>query len=186
MDHGWDNTLRAFDYTLGRLGLDYLDLYLIHFPGKLNEETWSALENIYSEGRVRAIGVSNYSIKDIESILENQEIVPAVNQILMHPLIYAKTIDLIEYCESEKIYIEAYSPLVHGFKLDLERFQEVADKYSKSVPQVLIRWSLERGFITIPRSSNKNHIEQNARVFDFELSDRDLSRLDATKLVIPS
>jgi methylglyoxal/glyoxal reductase len=178
-DHGYDNTLKAFDISLNKLGLEYLDLYLIHWPIGKNEETWSALEKLYKEGKVKAIGVSNYQVKDIKELLNSNHTVPSVNQILMHPLKYKANKDVVEYCQKENIKIEAYSPLIHGYKLDKDIFQEIASNYDKSVPQILLRWSLQNGFICIPRSSNRNHIRENFEVFDFEISDADMMRLNS-------
>lgn len=175
---GYDKALKAFDESLNRLKLDYLDLYLIHWPRDLSNETWKALEKLYQEGKTKAIGVSNFTIKDLEDILNNFEITPAVNQIKMHPLKYAENRKLIEYCQKRDIVIEAYSPLTHGEELTYEKFKEMAGKYGKSVPQILIRWSLQHGFICIPRSGNRGHIKQNADIFDFELSNEDMTKLD--------
>jgi diketogulonate reductase-like aldo/keto reductase len=178
-DQGYENTLKAFDISLKKLGLEYLDLYLIHWPRAKSEETWSALESIYREGKVKAIGVSNFTINDIKGILEAHQVRPSVNQILMHPLKYKSNKDVVEYCQKENIKIEAYSPLIHGYKLDKADFQEIAKRYNKSVPQVLLRWSLQQGFICIPRSSNRDHIRANADVFDFELSESDMMVLNS-------
>ncbi|TXT57114.1 MAG: Glyoxal reductase [Promethearchaeota archaeon] len=178
-DQGYEKTLKAFDASLERLGLEYLDLYLIHWPHELPKETWKALEKIYEEGRAKSIGVSNFSIADLEEILTNFDIVPAVNQIEMHPLKYAKNEQLIDFCQEKDIKIEAYSPLTHGEELDYQKFEKVADNYDKSIPQVLIRWSLQHDFICIPRSSNEDHIKENTDVFDFKLSEKDMNRLDS-------
>ena len=178
-DQGYERTLKAFDTSLKKLRLEYLDLYLIHWPIGKNEETWSALESIYREGKVKAIGVSNFRVNDIKGLLDSHHITPSVNQILMHPLKYKANKDVVEYCQKENIKIEAYSPLIHGYKLDKDIFQEIASEYNKSVPQVLLRWSLQRGFICIPRSSNKDHIKENADVFDFKLSEADMIKLNS-------
>jgi diketogulonate reductase-like aldo/keto reductase len=178
-DQGYDNTLKAYDNSLDKLGVEYLDLYLMHWPIGMNEETWSALETIYKEGRVKAIGVSNFTVNDIKGLLDARRLTPAVNQILMHPLKYKSNKDVVEYCQENNINVEAYSPLIHGYKLDKEIFREIARRYHKSVPQVLIRWSLQRGFICIPRSSKREHIRENAEVFDFELSESDMMALNS-------
>jgi diketogulonate reductase-like aldo/keto reductase len=176
---GYQKTMNAFEDSLKRLDMDYLDLYLIHWPRELSNETWKALEKIYSEGKTKAIGVSNFKIKDLEEILQNYEIPPAVNQIEMHPLKYLENKEVIKYCQERDIKIEAYSPLTHGENLDYDKFEEIASKYDKSVPQILIRWSLQHGFISIPRSGNEAHIKQNSDVFDFEISDQDMNVLDS-------
>ena len=178
-DQGYEHTLKAYDNSLKRLGVEYLDLYLIHWPRSLSEETWSALESLYREGKVRAIGVSNFMANDIKGLVDAHHITPSINQILMHPLKYKANKDIVEYCQKEDVKIEAYSPLIHGYKLDKANFQEIANKYNKSVPQVLLRWSLQQGFICIPRSSKRNHIRENADVFNFELSEVDMSKLNS-------
>jgi diketogulonate reductase-like aldo/keto reductase len=178
-EQGYENTINAYNNSLKRLGLDFIDLYLIHWPTRLSKETWSALETIYNDGKVKAVGVSNFKIKDFEEILTGDALIPTINQILMHPLKYQENKNLVDYCRSKNIKIEAYSPLIHGYKLDLDFFQEIANRYNKTVPQILIRWSLQNGFICIPRSSNINHIKENASVFDFELSESDIKRLNS-------
>ena len=178
-DQGYENTLKAFDTSLKKLGGEYIDLYLIHWPIGRNKETWSALESLYKDGKVKAIGVSNFMINDIKELIDAHRIIPSVNQILMNPLKYKKNKVVTEYCQKENIKIEAYSPLIHGYKLDKADFQEIAKRYNKSVPQVLLRWSLQQGFICIPRSSNRDHIRANADVFDFELSESDMMVLNS-------
>jgi diketogulonate reductase-like aldo/keto reductase len=180
-DQGYENTLKAFDASLRRLDLNCLDLYLIHWPHELPQETWKALEKIYEDGKAKSIGVSNFSIKDLKAILDNYTIVPTVNQIEMHPLKYGENEELINFCEKKGIKIEAYSPLTHGEDLDYKKFEKIANNYDKSVPQILIRWSLQHGFICIPRSSNEDHIKENANVFDFKLSEGDMQKLDSIK-----
>jgi len=177
-DQGYEKTLKAFDDSLGRLELSYLDLYLIHWPNKLSTETWKALEQIYKDGRTKAIGVSNFTIKDLEKILKDFKIVPVLNQIKMHPLKLSENKNLIDFCQERDIKIEAYSPLTHGENIGHHKFMEIAEKYNKTVPQILIRWSIQKGFICIPRSSNKDHIEQNVNIFDFHLSEKDMTLLD--------
>ncbi|MEJ2295804.1 MAG: aldo/keto reductase, partial [Candidatus Lokiarchaeota archaeon] len=144
-EQGYEKTIEAYDQSLKRLGLDYLDLYLIHWPIGISDETWSALETIYNEGKVKAIGVSNFMINDLTRLISEQRTIPAVNQILMHPLKYKENKKVVEFCENKNINIEAYSPLIHGYKLDKEDFKEIANKYKKSVTQILIRWSLQHG-----------------------------------------
>ncbi|MGC9399529.1 MAG: aldo/keto reductase [Anaerolineae bacterium] len=177
-DHGYDNALRAFDESLRRLGLDTVDLYLIHWPvSGLRAETWRALERIYEEGRARAIGVSNYTIRHLEDLLKTANVAPTVNQVEFHPWLYQK--ELLEYCNAHDIVLEAYSPLTKGHRLNDPRLREIADKYNKSPAQILIRWVLQHDMVVIPKSSNPDHIRANAEVFDFEISEEDMYRIDA-------
>ncbi|MFP4345698.1 MAG: aldo/keto reductase [Anaerolineales bacterium] len=176
-DHGYDQALRAFDESLRKLGFDYVDLYLIHWPVPgTRKETWRALEKIYNEGRAKAIGVSNYTIRHIEDLLGSAEVAPAVNQVEFHPWLYQK--DLLEYCREHEIQLEAYSPLTKGNRLDNPRVGEIAGEYGKSPAQILIRWALEHDVVVIPKSSDKQHIRDNADIFDFEISEEDMCRLD--------
>jgi diketogulonate reductase-like aldo/keto reductase len=175
--HGYQNTLDAFNQSLEKLKLDYVDLYLIHWPVEnLRIESWRALEKLYSDGLCKAIGVSNYYEKHLDEILENFETVPAVNQIEFSPFLYLT--DLQNYCELKSIALESYSPLTKGYKLYDSRLIKIAKKYSKSTSQILIRWCLQKRVICIPKSSQKEHIKENADVFDFEISDSDMIKLD--------
>jgi diketogulonate reductase-like aldo/keto reductase len=177
-DHGYENALRAFDKSMQRLGLDYVDLYLIHWPvSGQREETWRALEKIYTEGRARAIGVSNYTIRHLEDLLRVAEVVPTVNQVEFHPWLFQK--DLLDYCKEHDIVLEAYSPLTKGRRLNDPALLEVAERYSKSPAQILIRWVLQHDMVVIPKSSDPDHIRANADVFDFEISEEDMCRIDA-------
>ncbi len=177
-DHGYDSALKAFDESLKRLNLDYVDLYLIHWPVPgLRQESWKALEKIYSEGRCRAIGVSNYMIRHLEEMKQYAEIIPAVNQVEFSPFLYQK--DLLDYCRSNKIEVEAYSPLARMKKKNNPVVNSIAKKYNKTHAQILIRWCLEHKLIVIPKSSDKKRIRENADVFDFELSKEDMRQLDS-------
>lgn len=176
-DQGYDSTLTAFEASLNRLGLDYLDLYLIHWPvaGKY-KETWKALEKIYAEGRARAIGVSNFMQHHLEDLLTTAEIVPMVNQMEFHPYLVQQ--DLIDFCNSKAIQYEAWSPMMQGRIFEMEEFKVLAEKYNKSIAQIVLRWNLEKGVVTIPKSSKKERIIANADLFDFELSNKDIALLD--------
>jgi len=179
-DHGFDKALKAFDKSFELIGLDYIDLYLIHWPvNGLRKESWKALEEIYGTGRVKAIGVSNYMIYHLEELLDYCEIVPAINQVEFHPWLYRK--ELLEYCRENKIQLEAYSPLTKGNKLNDPTLTEIAHKYNKSPAQVLIRWCLEHEVIAIPKSSNRQRLRENADVFDFSISKDDMLVLDSVK-----
>lgn len=176
-DHGYDNTIKAFQRSLERLGLDYVDLYLIHWPVEnLRLESWRALERLYSDGLCKAIGVSNYMERHVDEILNNFSIVPAVNQVEFSPFLYLK--ELQNYCESKGIALESYSPLTKGHKLKESRLIEIANRYDKSTSQILIRWCLQKGMIVIPKSSRNEHIKENADIFDFEISEADMLALD--------
>lgn len=179
-DHGYDNTLRAFDRSLDQLGLEYVDLYLIHWPVPvLRLDTWRALERLTLDGRVRDIGVSNYMARHLAEILEHAAVVPAVNQIEMSPYNYRSRLETINLCNEHGILIEAYSPLTKGRKLDDPVLSEVGQRYGKSSAQVLIRWALDKGFVVLPKSINPARIAENYDVFDFSLDNDDIDKLDA-------
>lgn len=176
-DHGYDNTIKAFQRSLEHLGLDYVDLYLIHWPiENIRMESWRALERLYSDGLCKAIGVSNYMERHVDEILNNFSIVPAVNQVEFSPFLYLK--ELQNYCESKGIALESYSPLTKGYRLNEPRLIEIANRYDKLTSQILIRWCLQKGMIVIPKSSRNEHIKENADIFDFEISEADMLALD--------
>ena len=176
-DHGFDRTLRAFDVSMEKLGLETLDLYLIHWPmPDTFAETWKALGRLYSEGRVRAIGVSNFLEHHLRTLAEQSEIVPAVNQIEFHPMLVQQP--LLEYCRSFGIRVEAWSPLIRGLFFGHETIARVAEECGKTPAQVLVRWDLQHGVVTIPKSVHRERIVENADVFDFELSETQMQALD--------
>jgi len=178
-DHGYDSTLRAIDVSLNDLGLDYVDLYLIHWPVQgLRLESWRAMEKSLAEGKVRSIGVSNYMKQHLEELLDNGEVVPAINQIELSPFNYQSRKNTINFCLENNIVIEAYSPLTKGYKLNDPNLIDISGKYEKSTAQILIRWALEHRFVVIPKSSNEKRIIENADVFDFSLSEQDMEFLD--------
>lgn len=169
---------RAFERSLGRLGLDYVDLYLVHFPPpRLVLSTWKKMETIAKRGLAKSIGVSNYALGDLNKTLQAAEIPPVVNQIHLSPYHYSK--DLAESCEALGVAVEAYSPLTRGKSLGDPVPTSIAEAHGKSAAQVLIRWSLQRGFIVIPKSARKERIESNAEVFDFVLTDAEMGQLDS-------
>ncbi|NAY91598.1 aldo/keto reductase [Muricauda sp. JGD-17] len=177
-DQGYDSTLKAFDASLERLGTDYLDLYLIHWPkGEKSKETWKAMERLYDEKRVRAIGISNFLKHHIEDLLPDAKIVPMVNQMEFHPYLVQQ--ELIDFCHSIGIQYEAWSPLMQGNIFDLDTMKELAKKYNKTIAQIVLRWDLQKGVITIPKSSKKERILSNADLFDFEIESNDIRLLDS-------
>ena len=179
-DHGYDNALRAFDRSLDLLGLDYVDLYLIHWPvPELRLDTWSALERLTLDGRVRDVGVSNYMAQHLRELLEHGAVVPVVNQIEMSPYSYRSRLETVELCRENGILVEAYSPLTKGRKLDDPLLADIGGRYEKTPAQVLIRWALDKGFVVLPKSINPDRIAENIDVFDFTLAEDDLVRLDA-------
>lgn len=176
-DHGYESTLQAFEDSLQRLGTDYLDLYLIHWPKDGFKDTWRAFEKLYEEGKIRAIGLSNFHQHHIEDLMTTAKVKPMVNQIEFHPLLTQEA--LRDFCKIQEIQFEAWSPLAHGKLLDDPTLKEIGEKYGKSPAQVMIRWDLEHGVITIPKSSNPGRIKQNSEVFDFELTSEEVEKIDA-------
>ncbi|KAI1309497.1 hypothetical protein EDD11_004083 [Mortierella claussenii] len=180
-DQGFDSAIAACELSLERLGMDYIDLYLIHSPNPGAErrtESWNALQKLVALGKVKSIGVSNYGIHHLKELLgSNPTIRPVVNQIEVHPWLTRH--EIVSFCETQHIAIEAYSPLSRGHKLQDPMLNKIAAKYSKSAAQVLIRWSLQKGYVVVPKSAHKDRIEQNADVFDFDLADGDMSVLDS-------
>ena len=177
-DQGYETTLKAFEASLERLDMEYLDLYLVHWPvaGKY-KDTWKALEKLYAEGRIRAIGVSNFMQHHLEDLLTGASVVPMVNQMEFHPFLVQQ--DLIDFCNKNTIQYEAWSPMMQGKIFGMEEFQQLAGKYNKSIAQIVLRWDLQKGVVTIPKSSKKERIVANANIFDFELSKTDMALLDA-------
>jgi methylglyoxal/glyoxal reductase len=177
-DHGYETALKACDDSLNRLGLKYLDLYLIHWPvPEIRNESWTALTKLLKDGKCRSIGVSNYTIQHLTELLEDADVVPMVNQVEFSPFLYQK--QLLDYCENNKIQLEAYSPLTQGEKLNHPRIQQVAKKHDKTPAQVLIRWSLQHNLVTIPKSVREERIRENSQVFDYNLTTEDMRTLDS-------
>ncbi|MCV4231781.1 aldo/keto reductase [Virgibacillus sp. LDC1] len=177
-DLGYESTMKAYEESLRKLGLEYLDLYLIHWPveGKYIE-AWKALETLYKEGRVKAIGVSNFQIHHLERLMKETEIKPMVNQVEYHPRLTQK--ELQSYCQANGIQLEAWSPLMQGQLLDQEELRNIADKHHKSIAQIILRWDLQNGVVTIPKSTKEHRIAENAAIFDFELSVEEMQRIDS-------
>jgi methylglyoxal/glyoxal reductase len=175
-EQGYDSTLKAFRNSLNRLGMDYADLYLVHWPvvGQY-KETYRALEELYDQGLVRAIGVSNFNIHHLEDLMGSCRIKPMVNQVEMHPLHTQKK--LFAFCRKEGIQLESWRPLMQG-RLDLPLIEELAAKYGKTPAQVVLRWHLQLGVVTIPKSTQEGRIRENTDLFDFELEPEDMNRID--------
>ena len=177
-DHGYDKTLKAFDVSLQKLNCDYIDLYLVHWPLKLTRKfTWKALERLYSEGRVKAIGVANYLVPFLDELSTYSTIVPAVNQVEFSPYLYLE--DLLNYCKTYHIQLQAYSPLLRGQRMNDPKLMALAEKYDKTPAQIILRWALQHGVSTIPKSSNYDRLKENFDVFNFEISTEDISHIDS-------
>ncbi|HYS73001.1 MAG TPA: aldo/keto reductase [Thermoplasmata archaeon] len=177
-DHGSEAALRAFEQSRRELGVDSIDLYLIHWPVPgLRQESWKALLDLKEKGLARSIGVSNYTIRHLEELLSASPIPPSVNQVEFHPFLYQA--DLLAFCQGHRIQLEAYSPLTRGHRLDHPVIKAVAADYRRTPAQILIRWGLQHGLVVIPKSVRPERIRENAQVFDFELSGTDMARLDA-------
>lgn len=176
-DLGYESTIAAYEESLKRLNLDYLDLYLIHWPveGKY-KEAWRAMETLYKEGKVKAIGVSNFQIHHLEDLFQDAEIKPMINQVEYHPKLTQK--ELHAFCKEHNIQLEAWSPLMQGHLLENETLKEIANKYKKTVAQVILRWDLQNGVVTIPKSTKEHRIVENATIFDFELTNEDMTIID--------
>ena len=188
--HG--NPAQALARSLEKLDMDYVDLYLIHYPVPERLRSWRVLENLRTEGKTRSIGVSNFTMRHLSELLNQSRTVPAVNQIELHPYLYQR--ELLEFCAQKKIVIQAYSPLTHGERLNDARLLAIAKKYSqpaqpegdsaapqsshKSPAQILIRWALQHDTVVLPKSANRQRIAENADVFDFTISAADMTALD--------
>jgi len=179
--HGYESTLEAFERTIARLGVDYLDLYLIHWPNPLHYRsigekataaTWKAFEELYRAKKIRAIGVSNFMPHHIDALMKTAEILPMVNQLRLCPGVTQPQI--VKYCREKGILVEAYSPLGTGAIFEVPEMKELSKKYGKSIGQICLRWSLQMGFLPLPKSKNAARIQENTEIFDFELSEGDM------------
>jgi len=184
-DHGYEATKAALETSLQKLGLDYVDLYLIHWPNpaamrdnfeQLTADTWKAMEELYASRKARAIGVSNFRPKHLDVLLKTAKVVPAVNQIFLNPS--DMEADVVAYNEAHGILSEAYSPLGTGKIFGIPELKTIATKYNKSVAQIVLRWSLQNGFLPLPKSVHADRIQQNTELFDFELSAADMETID--------
>lgn len=175
-NNGYEKAIDSFEKSMKRLDVDYLDLLLIHWPTKLNSETWRAFEDLYELGKVRAIGVSNFKIGHLEELKKTARIMPMVNQIEVHPCFCQK--EVVSYCMNNKIQVVAWSPIMKGQLLEVPFMMDLAEKYNRSIAQIALRWNIQKGIIPIPKSSHYGRIGDNLNVFDFQLSDEDMIKID--------
>jgi len=170
----WDDIEPSLDESLSKLQTDYVDLLLLHFPvTETRRPAWRKMEDILTGGKVKSIGVSNYTVKHLEELLKESTVKPAVNQVELH--VYLQQPELVEFCKQKGIALEAYSPLAHGENLGNAELQKIAQEHNKSVPQIMLRWCIEQGFIILPKSVHKERIQENIDVFDFALDKQDMS-----------
>ena len=180
-DFGYDSALRAFDESMQRLGLDYLDLYLIHWPGQdkqKRQEAWRALIELQKQKIVRSIGVSNYMVEHLQEVVKTSDVVPAVNQIEFHPYIYEEQKPVLDLCKKHDIVVEAYSPLSRGLGLNNITVNDIAQRLERTPAQVVLRWAIKHNTVPIPKSVHPERIKENFQVFDFELAAEDMKILD--------
>ena len=176
-DHGYEKTIEAFNKSLEKLQTEYIDLYLIHWPNKLNAETWRAFEHLYKSGKVKSIGVCNFKIGHLEELKKTAEIMPMVNQIELHP--QNSKAKMLEYCKKNNIQLVAWSPIMRGKIFSNELIISLSEKYKKTIAQIVLRWHVQRGVIPIPKSSNDGRIKENLDIFDFELSKKDMDAINS-------
>jgi diketogulonate reductase-like aldo/keto reductase len=177
-DQGYASAIRACDESLAKLGLDYVDLYLIHWPETGRRlDSWRALTELRQQGKCRSIGVSNYTIAHLKELMAHSEVLPAVNQVEFSPFLFQR--DLLDFCRSQAIQLEAYCPLTRGRKLGDPAVGTVARRHGKTPAQVLLRWALQHQVVVIPKSEQPARIAENAALFDFALDERDMGTLDA-------
>lgn len=190
--HGYETTLKEFEQTMNQLGLDYLDLYLIHWPIPLknrndwkeaNQGTWNAFEELYRAGKIKSIGVSNFLSHHLEALLDTATIAPMVDQLELHPQYVQR--DAVNYCKDHRIIVEAWAPLIRG-QFDHPVILSLAEKYQKSPAQILLRWSIQHGFLPLPKSSSKERMLSNANFFDFTLSEEDIDALTVLEKLGPT
>ncbi len=176
-DHGYDETLRAFDTSLQKLQMEYVDLYLIHWPIKgKRKETWLALEKLYADKRVKAIGVANYLIPFLRELETYASVVPMLDQVEFTPWLFQQ--DLLNYCKDKNIQLQSYSPITRGKKLNDPRLLQLGSKYDKTPAQVVLQWNIAHGISTIPKSSSKERLQENFDSLSFNLSAEDISFMD--------
>lgn len=184
-DRGYDNIIKACQETIKRLECDYLDIYLVHWPAspavhenwkEINQETWNAMEYLYEQGLVKAIGVCNFKVNQLEELIKKCKVKPMVNQIEFHPGFMQK--EIVDYCKEKDILVEAWSPLGSGRMLKKEELKTVAQKYGKDVAQICIKWCLQNEVLPIPKTKDTDRMKSNLNVFDFEISAEDMQYLN--------
>lgn len=176
-DDGYENTINAFNKSLDKLGLEYIDLYLVHWPTENIKETWRAMEYLYKERKVRAIGVCNFTVKQLEEIIGFSEINPMVNQVEIHPKRSEK--ELLKVCKRHNIIVQAWSPIMRGQLSSNTIIKKLSQKYNKSEVQIILRWHLQNNVIAIPKTSKLNRIKENIDIFDFEIEKEDIYEIDS-------
>ncbi len=177
-DHGYHNTFKVYDRILNELQTDYLDLFLIHWPGFTNSflDTWQAMIELKQQNRVRSIGVSNFLIKHLQTLIKETSVLPSVNQIELHP--YLIDWELVEFCQQHNIAIESWSPILKGQIANDPVLKQIGEKYNKTAVQVTLRWHIQHGFIAIPKSAKPERIRENFDIWDFQLSQQDMKTID--------
>jgi diketogulonate reductase-like aldo/keto reductase len=176
-DHGYQQTLKAFDKSLKKLDTDYVDLYLIHWPERKRNESWKVMEELLKQGKSKAIGISNYMISHLEDLKKNSSVLPAVNQFEFNPFVFEREVK--EYCQNLGVAVEAYTPIARGRKFKHPEIKKLSEKYGKTPAQLMLRWGLQHNVIVIPKSSNPERIKENADIFDFNISDEDIKILNS-------
>ncbi len=176
-EQGYEQTLEAFERSIQKLGVDYLDLYLIHWPQPQSNDTWRAMEKLYREGKIRAIGVSNFSVEQVEDLMKNSTIAPMVNQVELHPCLSQP--EMRAFCRDKGIALTAWSPLDRGKVFDLPIIQSLCQKYGKTPAQIVLRWEIQMGLVTIPKTANPVRMQENAAVFDFVLTGQEMRSIQA-------
>jgi diketogulonate reductase-like aldo/keto reductase len=176
---GYKKTISSFDESMEKLDMEYVDLLLLHFPvSLLRKKSWKALEELKDSGRVKSIGVSNYTIRHLEEMKKYAKVMPVVNQVELH--VFLQQPELIDYCNQNNIAVEAYSPLAHGKVMDDPVIQRLAKKYKKSYAQIMLRFLVELGLVVIPKSVTPKRIQENIKIFDFKFDDDDLKQLKSS------
>ncbi|MFC6465122.1 aldo/keto reductase [Marinilactibacillus sp. GCM10026970] len=187
-DHGYEEAKQAIQNSLDKLDTDYIDLYIIHWPNpkkfrdnwkEANAQSWRAMEEAVEAGKIRALGVSNFHPHHIDALMETAKIEPTLNQILLNPS--AMQEEVVKYNQAHNIVSEAYSPLGTGKIFEVDELKELAEKYDKSIAQLVLKWSLQHGFLPLPKSVHEERIHENANIFDFEIEDADMKTIDGLK-----